>query len=535
MSSIGTSEQECMNRQVVNIVNFVRGCEPRAQMDLVRPVLEQIALLKAYGLPGTFLVQYDAFIREDIRSLLEKLDDSFEIGVWLEANQPLIERSGIEWRGRRDWQWDYDADIAFTPGYRPEERRKIVDVLFNDFKRIFGSFPSSVGSWFVDAPTLEYMYREYDIGASCNCKDQWGTDGYTIWGGYYGQGYYPSRYNMLCPAQTRAAQIDVPVFRMLGSDPIYQYQAGSSSDGAAERQPVITLEPVYWRDGGGGDSQWVDWFFRENYNGLCNSFGYAQVGQENSFGWEAMEVGLRYQIRRIKMLRDEGRVSVETLGETGAWYKRTFAVTPASSIVATTDWREQHRRSAWFSCKNYRTNLYFSDGRFRIRDLFLFDEEYEERYLTARCTSNVATYDNLPVVDGNRWSGNGLNAGIELVIDSDHERDHHLHPAFSTEGDTLSVSFETSAGECCVSCDEKTIRIEMSSRTLWHLELRWKDGSDIPFTSVADATIACEWYGHSYSLGLAGCRCDRDDTRILIQPCGSIIEITPKRTATSQS
>ena len=43
------------------------------------------------------------------------------------------------------------------------------------------------------------------------------------------------------PAQTKEGQIPVPVFRMLGSDPIYQYDTslGESAQG------VITLEPVW--------------------------------------------------------------------------------------------------------------------------------------------------------------------------------------------------------------------------------------------------------------------------------------------------
>ena len=53
--------------------------------------------------------------------------------------------------------------------------------------------------------------------------------------------YYPSRINAYMPAQTEEGQIPVPIFRMLGSDPIYQYDDGLGQ----ERQGVISLEPVY--------------------------------------------------------------------------------------------------------------------------------------------------------------------------------------------------------------------------------------------------------------------------------------------------
>jgi hypothetical protein len=41
-----------------------------------------------------------------------------------------------------------------------------------DFKNIFGEYPASVGSWFIDARTMNYLYDKCKITASCNCKDQ---------------------------------------------------------------------------------------------------------------------------------------------------------------------------------------------------------------------------------------------------------------------------------------------------------------------------------------------------------------------------
>ena len=42
---------------------------------------------------------------------------------------------------------------------------------------------------------------------------------------------------MYIPAQTAAQQINVPVFRLLGSDPIAQYDCGMGG----HHQPVVTL------------------------------------------------------------------------------------------------------------------------------------------------------------------------------------------------------------------------------------------------------------------------------------------------------
>ena len=228
---------------ILNIINFIRGSEPRDRnVDLVLPIREQIALMKELDLPGTFLLQYDAMLREDILELLRPLDpDRFELGIWFEMNQPHVEAAGFTWRGRPGFEWDWHANVGFSVGDTKEVRKKLADAIVARFVECFHRPVRSVGSWMLDAYTLNYLSEEYGITASCNCKDQWGTDGYTIWGGYWNQGYYPSRHNVLCPAQTPDNQISVPVFRMLGSDPVTQYDIGLSvEDGAAEdRKSVV--------------------------------------------------------------------------------------------------------------------------------------------------------------------------------------------------------------------------------------------------------------------------------------------------------
>ena len=107
-------------------------------------------------------------------------------------------------------------------------------------------YPRVAGSWIMDSFSMNYLREKYGMDAFCVCRDQWGTDCYTLWGGYFNQGYYPCKKNMLIPAQTKDEQIPVPVFRMLGSDPIEQYDAGCDEEyNMAKAQPVCTLEPVW--------------------------------------------------------------------------------------------------------------------------------------------------------------------------------------------------------------------------------------------------------------------------------------------------
>ncbi len=187
------------------------------------------------------MLQYDALLNPRYQELMRRaLKEGSEVGGWWEITQPHVEAAGMTWRGA--YPWDWHANVGFSTGYTPEEREKIGRRLHGRIqKKIFGAYPTAVGSWFIDAHTLQYMADRYRIVASCNCRDQVGTDGYTLWGGYWNQAYYPSRKNAYMPAQTPQEQIGVPVFRMLGSDPINQYDSGLG----LPAQGVETLEPAY--------------------------------------------------------------------------------------------------------------------------------------------------------------------------------------------------------------------------------------------------------------------------------------------------
>ncbi len=345
--------------RIVNIVNFIRNIEPRSEeiteTVLYETVARQAAQLAEYGLPATFLLQYDALINPRYRKLLtQDVYPGTEVGGWWEITQPHVEAAGLKWRGR--YPWDWHADVGFATGYTPEERRKLVDVYMEKFKEVFGKYPTAIGSWFIDAYTLGYMYDKYGIVASCNCKDQIGTDGYTLWGGYWNQAYYPSRVNAYMPAQTREGQIPVPVFRMLGSDPIYQYD--NCVGGAL--QGVISLEPVYGDSG--GSRQWVEWFFRSMFEEPCLAFAYTQAGQENSFTWGSMEKGLNIQIPLMANRFRKGEIRVETLTRSGEWFRENFPVTPPTAVTALTDYREKDRKTVWYNSRYYRTNLLWEGG-----------------------------------------------------------------------------------------------------------------------------------------------------------------------------
>ncbi len=495
--------------RIINIYNFIRAVEPRDEKVthdvLWQTTANQIAQLKQYQLPATFALQYDALIEPCYQKLLkEQLDERDEIAAWWEIVQPQVEKADLRWRGR--YPWDWHADVGFSTGYTPAEREKLVDVYMAEFKKIFGQYPRTVGSWFIDEHTLAYLAGRYGVIASCNCKDQVGTDGYTLWGGYWNQAYYPSRVNSYMPAQNEKNQIPIPVFRMLGSDPIYQYDEGLGKD----RQGVISLEPVYaGSSGGGGDAGWVKWFLDELVTEPSLAFGYTQAGQENSFTWEKMVRGLEIQVPLIAELARAGKVRVETLEQTGKWFRSRFPVTPATAVVAMQDWRNEGRKTVWYNSRFYRINLLWEPEGFRIRDIHLFQEQYASPYQDKPLTSSSCTYDTLPVMDGFLWSTGTEKAGIRLVeIKPDGKR--VLCPVGAPEvrefnDSELSITCPVSPeGSLDIICREDMLHVEVkgvSASWKWGMELTWNgDGKGPSAQAVGRGTLLFEHNGYAYHL-----------------------------------
>ena len=488
--------------KIVNIVNFIRLLEPRdsnvTEDVLYQTVVKQVAIMKKYKLGGTFLLQYDALLDSRYQKLLKSLPrDSFEIGAWWEIPQPLVEKAGLKWRGR--YPWDWRANIGFSTGYTPAEREKLADAYMRDFKKIFGYYPKSVASWFIDAHTLNYLYQKYHIVASANCKDQYGTDGYTLWGGYWNQAYYPSKMNAYMPAQHAANQIHVPIFRMLGSDPVRQYDNGLGTS----RQGVVTLEPVY--KFGGGDSTWVNWYFNEFVNGEAMAFAYSQAGQENSFTWNAMEKGFEIQMPLIARLRDENKIKVETLAASGKWFKQHYKVTPATSVTINNDIDGSDRKTVWFDSRFYRVNFLWEKGTLRIRDIHLFNERFPSVYEKHKATSNECSFFTLPVVDGYLWSNPQQIAGLRLqaVIGGN---------ATILEGGTPVITSPVSGrlhilwplkdgnGTLVIDLDERGIKMNLigGKPVDWFWNLTVADNSKLPFKKIGRTQLTCNFQGMDY-------------------------------------
>ncbi len=486
--------------RIINIVNFIRQTDYRldnADSLMFDAVQKQIALSNKYNFPTTFLFQYDSLINPEYQQLMKtQLGDNCELGAWWEITQPHVEAAGIPWRGEHSWV--STANIAFTPGYTKAEREKLVDVYMAKFKEIYGRYPVSVGSWFIDSHTLQYMYDKYGIIASCNCNDQVGTDGYTLWGGYWNQAYYPSRLNAYMPAQTEKQQIPVPVFRMLGSDPMYQYDAGCGT----AYQGVISLEPVY-RDAG-MNRNWVDYFLESIVNEPCLAFNYAQAGQENSFTWSAMGKGLEMQFAVFDSLRNAGKIKLETLGESGRWFRKQFSTTPATAVTVMKDVRGKDNKSVWYNSRYYRANLFWEKDGFCFRDIHLFDENCKSEYLDTPGEGNRFFYYTLPLVDRFHWSTPEDKTGLQFVSTETGSPIVLSDPVVTepSASELKIISSDENGYTYTILLSEDRIKVTSDNPAQWALQLRVPEPklSQLPFETFSSSGIGADFRGYRYAV-----------------------------------
>jgi len=400
------------SRRVVNIMNFIRAEEPRDSVDLMEPVREQMALIKARKLPATWLLQYDALVEGPFVGFLKsEMPPDHEVGVWFEMNRKICDDAGVAWRGNPDWEWDYHVPVAYSIGYTPDERRRLADTAVKTFKHIFGHDVKSIASWNLDAISAAHLSDVYHIDAFGNCRDQLATDGFTIWGAPIAA-YYPNRINAWSPAVELKNQISTPIFRLLGQDPVYYYD---------NQMPAPdTMEPVW---ASGQSATFVDRFLDMIAHAPTQSMAYAQLGQENSFGWPQMSGAYPMQMDKLAQMHNEGRLIVETMGETGRRFKRDFSSTPTQAQVMLEDpfghdgtshsgpIDSGPERTVWYQSKYLRANLHFRDTQFYLRDLHVYDDGFPQPYLTDPVRQHGIEQRLLAVLDGYHWSDDEVRAG----------------------------------------------------------------------------------------------------------------------------
>jgi hypothetical protein len=290
---------------------------------------------------------------------------------------------------------------------------------------------------------------------------------------------------------------------MLGSDPIRQYEKGVGTNG----QGVVSMEPVY--KFGGGSSEWVHWYFKEFLQGDCLAYAYVQIGQENSFTWKKMKKGFSIQLPLIAGLKNEGKIRVETLKETGEWFRNHYKVTPPTSVTVTNDIGKSNRKTIWFDSRFYRVNLMVEeDNTVRFRDIHLFNDDFVSPYLTQKSNSGQFSLFTLPFIDGHQWSDSNTTAGLWLktIINGKEKRliTHNMAVSNLSHRDLrISLPLRYVDATLAINISERRIKMRMEGNDSlrWLLNLATVAGTaDLPFRKITSRNIACVFEKFDYDV-----------------------------------
>lgn len=214
---------DCSNRYAT-LINPVRGRDLWIDKT-ISPLQRQYSLIKQYNFPATWLLQYDTLLDQELLDAVKKFDENQEKGVFLEISQRYADDARVIYPYLTPW---YSPKAVFLSAYTQSERLRLIDRLFQEFKIKFGYYPQSVGAWWIDSYSLNYMKEKYNIKAAMIVADQKTTDNYGVWGQWWGVPYYPSKANILTPVSNLKNKQDVVIIQWAQRDPVLAYGEGSA-------------------------------------------------------------------------------------------------------------------------------------------------------------------------------------------------------------------------------------------------------------------------------------------------------------------
>ncbi len=210
------------NNRFATIINPVRGRNLWLDKSL-KPIDQQYKLIRSHNLSATWLLQYDVLSDKELSEFIKGFNSNQEKGMFLEVSQNLADQAKVIYPYNTAW---FKPQAVFLSGYSQSERRRLIDAMFNGFKEHFGIYPKSVGAWWIDSYSLNYLKERYNITSAMIVADQTTTDSYGVWGQWWGVPYYPSKANVLVPAKSANDMTNLVILQWAQRDPLLAYGDG---------------------------------------------------------------------------------------------------------------------------------------------------------------------------------------------------------------------------------------------------------------------------------------------------------------------
>ncbi len=371
------SAQEATN-SYVTIINPQRIAEyTKNPIDSFKAEYSEI---KKRNLPATWPVTYDVLHNPEFVKELKAMDEGQEIGLFLEVTPKLTTDTGVIFNNSDSW---HRATSLFLSGYTQKDREKLIDTYFEKFKKEFGYYPKSVGAWWVDAYSLNYMQKKYNITGVVGMSDQYDLDGYSLWGTWWSVPYYPSKLNAALPAQNKNNKLNVVTFRWAPREPLNGYHT-TTTNLSYRHNSKITPSLFSLQDYktiGLPDSYFSNLLEIYAVKKPYNEFGHAVIGLEGDLSPVDYSTYFADRLSILQNIQNSQNVEVLTMQDFSDWYMKTFpGLSPAHTIEAGDLLGETSKNAIWHQTPNYRIGLTHdsSTNKTEIVDLREYDANLTE-------------------------------------------------------------------------------------------------------------------------------------------------------------
>lgn len=346
----------------------------------------EYGIIKNKSLPATWLLTFDVLNNPKMVDFVKGMDKKQEAGIFLEVTPDYAKNANVAYHNTGFW---YHASSVFLSGYTQDERKLLIDTVFEKFKKVFGYHPSSVGSWWTDSYSLSYMKDKYGITANLVCSDQFATDGYEIWGQPWQVPYYPSKYHSGVFASDMSVKLDVVNIQWASRDLFNGYYSSlfSTQD--------------YLVSGKKLDTAYFEKLVRLYTNPRENGFGQITVGLEADLGPEGYKNEFAKQTDLIGRLKNTQGTNIVTMKDFAEWYRGKYPGLSPSSFLETEDLLGTGVKVVWSQSPEYRL-FYTIDpvtNEITVRDLRFYNAKLEEPYYYSPNRSFNLTINIPAVVD----------------------------------------------------------------------------------------------------------------------------------------
>ncbi len=383
----------------VLIINQVRGaecCEP-GTVDILQ---EQLDLLTQQKLPTFFTLRWDVLTNPEFIKVINQADlEFFSWGLFLEITPELARAAEVNYTGTSN-NW-YQAQHAYTLGYSPTDREKLVDTIMAKYKEIFGEYPFLTTSWIIDAPTLNYLHDEYGVGVHQITREQWGTDSYTLYGGPPHYPYPASKNWALMPDYV--ASDPILIVRQTLTDPVWNY---------GDTQSRFTSQPNDFSQDDKGFEYFEKLFNQALFKQPNNQIGFALLGLENSMKDKYQQL-FKQQLELVANYQQQGKIVLPDLEIfKNTWQKVVPTVYQGQDLVKNTS-----SQAFWVTGQNYRIRIIKKDDQICIDDIRLFNSKVKDYYADHQA-QDLSYWVTPFLIDGSRFYTQEQSwFGKELISD----------------------------------------------------------------------------------------------------------------------